>query len=99
MGNIGEGTRLPGFVRPKSMGNVGAGSKLPEFVPTQIVGYFAAGAKLPGFGSTFRLSSSSPGIVKECSPIYSQIQKMLRTCTSETPTPSASLPLDVETMH
>ena len=93
--------RLPGFVRPESMGNVGVGSKLPEFVPTQTVGYFGAGAKLPGFGSTFRLSSSSPGIVKERSPVYSQIQKMLRTRTSETetPTPHASLPLDVETMH
>ena len=81
------------------MGNVGTGSKLPEFVPTQTVGYFRVGAKLPGFGSTFRLSSSSPGIVKERSPVYSQIQKMLRTRTSETPIPSASLPLDVETMH
>ena len=99
MGNIGEDTRLPGFVRPESMGNVGVGSKLPEFVPTQTVGYFGVGAKLPGFGFTFRLSSSSPGIVKERSRVYSQIQKMLRTCTSETPTPSASLPLDVETMH
>ena len=99
MGNLGEGMRLPGFVRPESMGNVGVGSKLPEFVPTQTVGYFGAGAKLPGFGSTFRLSSSSPGIVKECSPVYSQIQKMLTTRTSETLTPSASLPLDVETMH
>ena len=94
------GTRLPGFVRPESMGNVGAGSKLPEFVPIQTVGYFGVGAKLPGFGSTFRLSSSSPGIVKERSPVYSQIQKMLRTCTSETETltPHASLPLDAETM-
>ena len=73
MGNIGEGTRLPGFVQPESMGNVGASSKLPEFVPTQTVGHFGAGAKLPGFGSTFRLSSSSPGIVKERSPVYSQI--------------------------
>ena len=93
--------KLPGFVRPENMGNVGAGSKLPEFVPTQTVGYFGAGAKLPGFGSTFRLSSSSPGIVKERSPVYSQIQKMLRTRTSETetPTPRASLPLDVETTH
>ena len=63
------------------------------------MGYFGVGAKLPGFGSTFRLSSSSPGIVKECSLVYSQIQKMLRTRTSETPTPSASLPLDVETRH
>ena len=99
MGNLGEGMRLPGFVRPESMGNVGVGSKLPEFVPTQTVGYFGAGAKLPGFGSTFRLSSSSPGIVKERSPVYSQIQKMLTTRTSETLTPSASLPLDVETMH
>ena len=69
------GTRLPGFVWPESMGNVGMGSKLPEFVPTQTVGTFGAGAKLPGFGSTFRLSSSSPGIVKEHSPIYCQIQK------------------------
>ena len=101
MGNLRVGTRLPGFVRPESMGNVGAGSKLPEFVPTQTVGYFGAGAKLPGFGSTFRLSSSSPGIVKERSPVYSQIQKMLRTRTSETetPTPCASLPLGVETTH
>ena len=101
MGNIREGTRLPGFVWPESMGNAGAGSKLPEFVPTQTVGYFGAGAKLPGFDSTFRLSSSSPGIVKEHSSVYSQIQKMLRTCTSETetPTPHALLPLDVETMH
>ena len=74
-------------------------SKLPEFVPIQTVGYFGAGAKLPGFGSTLRLSSSSPGIVKERSPVYSQIQKMLRTCTSETETltPHASLPLDAET--
>ena len=101
MGNLRAGTRLPGFVRPESMGNVGAGSKLPEFVPTQTVGCFGAGAKLPGFGSTFRLSSSSPGIVKERSPVYSQIQKMLRTRTSETetPTPHASLPLGVETTH
>ena len=99
MRNLGEGTKLPGFVLPESMGNVGVGSKLPEFVPTQIVGNFGVGAKLPGFGSTFRLSSSSPGIVKECSPIYTQIQKMLRTHTSETLTPRASLPLDVETMH
>ena len=75
MGNLRAGMRLPGFVRPESMGNVGAGSKLPEFVPTQTVGYFGVGAKLPGFGSTFRLSSSSPGIVKERSPVYSQIQK------------------------
>ena len=83
------------------MVNVGVGSKLPEFVPTQTVGYFGVGAKLPGFGSTFRLSSSSPGIVKERSPVYSQIQKMLRTRTSETetPTPCAMLPLDAETMH
>ena len=99
MGNLGEGMRLPGFVPPESMGNVGVGSKLPEFVPTQTVGNFGVGAKLPGFGSTFRLSSSSPGIVKEHSLVYSQIQKMLRTCTSETLTPRASLPLDVETMH
>ena len=83
------------------MGNVGVGSKLPEFVSTQTVGCFGAGAKLPGFGSTFRLSSSSPGIVKERSLVYSQIQKMLRTHTSETetPTPCASLPLGVETTH
>ena len=74
MGNLQVGMRLPGFVRPESMGNVGVGSKLPEFVPTQTVGYFGAGAKLPGFGSTFRLSSSSPGIVKERSTVYSQIQ-------------------------
>ena len=97
MGNLRVGMRLPGLVRPESMGNVGVGSKLPEFVPTQTVGNFRVGAKLPGFGSTFTLSSSSPGIVKERSPVYSQIQKMLRTCTSETetPTPCASLPLDV----
>ena len=101
MGNLRVGMRLPGFVQPESMGNVGAGSKLPEFVPTQTVGDFRAGAKLPGFGSTFRLSSSLPGIVKERSLVYSQIQKMLRTHTSETETltPRASLPLDVETMH
>ena len=99
MGNIGEGMRLPGFVQPESMGNVGVGSKLPEFVPTQTVGNFGVGAKLPGFRSTCRLSSSSPGIVKEHSPVYTQIQKMLRTRTSETPTPCASLPMDLETMH
>ena len=65
------------------------------------MGNVGAGAKLPGFGSTFRLSSSSPGIVKECSPVYSQIQKMLRTHTSETETltPHGSLPLDLETTH
>ena len=103
VGKLGAGSKLPEFVPPESMGNlhVGVGSKLPEFVPTQTVGYFEAGAKLPGFGSTFRLSSSSPGIVKERSPVYSQIQKMLRTHTSETetPTPHASLPLGVETTH
>ena len=99
VGKLGVGSKLPGFVPPESMGNVGVGSKLPEFVPTQTVGNFGAGAKLPGFGSTFRLSSSSPGIVKERSPVYTQIQKMLRTHTSETPTPHASLPLDVVTMH
>ena len=99
IGNIGEGMRLPGFVQPESMGNVGVGSKLPEFVPTQTVGNFGVGAKLPGFRSTFRLSSSLPGIVKECSSVYTQIQKMLRTLTSETPTSCASLPLDLETMH
>ena len=92
---------VPGFVSTEAVGKLGAGSKLPEFVPTQTVGCFGAGAKLPGFGSTFRLSSSSPGIVKEQSPVYSQIQKMLRTRTSETetPTPWASLPLGVETTH
>ena len=65
------------------------------------MGNVGAGAKLPGFGSTFRLSSSSPGIVKEHSLVYSQIQKMLRTCTSvtETPTPCGLLPLDVETTN
>ena len=65
------------------------------------MGNVGAGAKLPGFGSTFRLSSSSPGIVKERSPVYSQIQKMLRTRTSETETliPRGSLPLDLETTH
>ena len=92
---------VPGFVSTEAVGKLGVGSKLPEFVPTQTVGYFGVGTKLPGFGSTFRLSSSSPGIVKERSPVYSQIQKMLRTRTSktETPTPHASLPLDVETTH
>ena len=79
MGNLRAGTRLPGFVQPESMGNVGAGSKLPEFVPTQTVGYFGAGAKLPGFGSTFRLSSSSPGIVKEHSPVYSNTKNVENT--------------------
>ena len=76
-------------------------ANVPGFVSTEAVGKLGAGAKLPGFGSTFRLSSSSPGIVKEHSPVYSQIQKMLRTCTSETetPTPRALLPLDVETTH
>ena len=83
MGNLQAGTRLPGFVRPESMRNVRAGSKLPEFVPNQTGGYFGAGAEVPGFGSTFRLSSISPGIVKECSPVYSQIQKMLRMRTSQ----------------
>ena len=65
------------------------------------MGNVGAGAKLPGIGSTFRLSSSSPGIVKERSPVYSQIQKMLRTRTSETETltPCGSLPLDLETTH
>ena len=73
VGKLGVGSKLPEFVPPESMGNVGAGSKLPEFVPTQTVENFGAGAKLPGFGSTFRLSSSSPGIVKEHSPVYTQI--------------------------
>ena len=65
------------------------------------MGNVGAGAKLPGFGSTFRLSSSSPGIVKQGSQVYSQIQKMLRTRTSETETltPRGLLPLDLETMH
>ena len=99
MRNLGAGTRLPRFLPTQSMGNVGVGKKLPEFVPNQTVGNFGAGAKLPGFGSTFRMSSSSPGIEKECSPVYTQIQKMLRTCTSETPTPCASLPLDFEVMQ
>ena len=99
MRNLGAGTRLPGFLPTESMGNLGAGSKLPEFVPNQTVGNFGMGAKLPGFGSTFRMSSSSPGIEKECSPVYTQIQKMLGTCTSETLTPRASLLLDVEIMQ
>ena len=99
MGNLGGGTKLPRFVPPESLRNLGAGRKLPEFVPNQTVGNFGAGAKLPGLGSTFRMSSSSPGIEKECSPVYTQIQKMLRTHTSETPTPRASLPLDVEIMQ
>ena len=81
------------------MGNIGEGMSLPGFVQPESLGNVGVGSKLPEFGSTFRLSSSSPGIVKECSPVYSQIQKMLRTRTSETLTPSASLPLDVETMH
>ena len=99
MGNFGAGMRLPGFVPSESMGNIGEGMRLPGFVQPESMGNVGAGSKLPEFGSTFRLSSSSPGIVKECSPVYSQIRKMLRTRTSETPTPSASLPLDVETMH
>ena len=101
VGKLGAGSKLPEFVPPKSMGNLQAGMRLPGFVLPESMGNVGAGAKLPGFGSTFRLSSSSPGIVKECSPVYSQIQKMLRTRTSETetPTPRASLPLDVETTH
>ena len=99
MGNFGAGMRLPGFVPPESMRNLGEGTKLPGFVRPESMGNVGVGSKLPGFGSTFRLSSSSPGIVKECSPIYTQIKKMLRTHTSETLTPRASLPLDVETMH
>ena len=99
MGNFGVGMRLPGFVPSESMGNIGEGMRLPGFVWPESMGNVGAGSKLPEFGSTFRLSSSSPGIVKECSPVYSQIRKMLRTRTSETLTPSASLPLDVETMY
>ena len=99
MKNVGAGSKLPGFVPPESMVNLGGCSKLPEFVPNQTAGNFGAGAKLPGFGSTFRMSSSSPGIEKERSLVYTQIQKMLRTHTSETPTPRASLPLDVEIMQ
>ena len=101
VGKLGVGSKLPEFVPPESMGNLRAGTRLPGFVRPESMGNVGAGAKLPGFGSTFRLSSSSPGIVKERSPVYSQIQKMLRTRTSETetPTPRASLPLDVETMH
>ena len=87
---------VPGFVSTEAVGKFGAGSKLPEFVPPESMGIVGVDAKLPGFGSTFRLSSSSPGIVKERSPVYTQIQKMLRTHTSETLTPHASLPLDVE---
>ena len=99
MGNSGVGTRLPGFVPLESMGNIGEGMKLPGFVWPESMRNVGGGSKLPEFGSTFRLSSSSPGIVKECSPVYSQIQKMLRTRTSEKPMPSASLPLDIETIH
>ena len=101
VGKLGAGSKLPEFVPPQSMGNLRAGTRLPGFVRPESMGNVGAGAKLPGFGSTFRLSSSSPGIVKERSPVYSQIQKMLRTRTSETetPTPHGSLPLDLETMH
>ena len=101
VGKLGAGSKLPEFVPPQSMGNLRAGTRLPGFVRPESMGNVGAGAKLPGFGSTFRLSSSSPGIVKECSPVYSQIQKMLRTRTSETetPTPCRSLPLDLETTH
>ena len=101
VGKLGAGSKLPEFVPPQSMGNLQAGTRLPGFVRPESMGNVGAGAKLPGFGSTFRLSSSSPGKVKECSPVYSQIQKMLRTRTSETetPTPHGSLPLDLETMH
>ena len=101
VGKLGAGSKLPEFVPPQSMGNLRAGTRLPGFVWPESMGNVGAGAKLPGFGSTFRLSSSSPGIVKERSPVYSQIQKMLRTRTSETetPTPRGSLPLDLETMH
>ena len=101
VGKLGAGSKLPEFVPPQSMGNLRAGTRLPGFVRPESMGNVGAGAKLPGFGSTFRLSSSSPGIVKERSPVYSQIQKMLRTRTSETetPTPHGSLPLDLETTH
>ena len=101
VGKLGAGSKLPEFVPPQSMGYLRAGTRLPGFVQPESMGNVGAGAKLPGFGSTFRLSSSSPGIVKERSPVYSQIQKMLRTRTSETetPTPHGSLPLDLETMH
>ena len=101
VGKLGAGSKLPEFVPPQSMGNLQVGTRLPGFVRPESMGNVGVGAKLPGFGSTFRLSSSSPGIVKERSPVYSQIQKMLRTRTSETetPTPRGSLPLDLETMH
>ena len=101
VGKLGAGSKVPEFVPPQSMGNLRAGTRLPGFVRPESMGNVGAGAKLPGFGSTFRLSSSSPGIVKERSPVYSQIQKMLRTRTSETetPTPRGSLPLDLETTH
>ena len=101
VGKLGAGSKLPEFVPPQSMGNLRAGTRLPGFVQPESMGNVGAGAKLPGFGSTFRLSSSSPGIVKERSLVYSQIQKMLRTRTSETetPTPHGSLPLDLETTH
>ena len=101
VGKLGAGSKVPEFVPPQSMGNLRAGTRLPGFVRPESMGNVGAGAKLPGFGSTFRLSSSSPGIVKERSPVYSQIQKMLRTHTSETetPTPRGSLPLDLETTH
>ena len=101
VGKLGAGSKVPEFVPPQSMGNLRAGTRLPGFVRPESMGNVGAGAKLPGFGSTFRLSSSSPSIVKERSPVYSQIQKMLRTRTSETetPTPRGSLPLDLETTH
>ena len=73
MGNFGVGMRLPGFVPSESMGNIGEGMRLPGFVRPESMGNVGAGSKLPEFGSTIRLSSSSPGIVKECSPVYSQI--------------------------
>ena len=101
VGKLGAGSKLPESVPPQSMGNLRVGLRLPGFVRPESMGNVGVGDKLPGFGSTFRLSSSSPGIVKERSPVYSQIQKMLRTRTSETetPTPCGLLPLDLETTH
>ena len=79
---------VPGFVSTEAVEKLGAGSKLPEFVSPESMGNLRAGTRLPGF-------------VPPESLVYSQIQKMLRTRTSETetPTPHASLPLGVETTH
>ena len=65
VGRLGVGSKLPEFVPPQSMGNLRAGTRLPGFVWPESMGNVGAGAKLPGFGSTFRLSSSSPGIIHQ----------------------------------